>query len=61
MEPRRPKVDAVVLRFALGETFSPADFVTRSDGTVRLMPPLARRGCQLGHTPKMQNVLALAT
>jgi CRISPR-associated endonuclease Cas1 len=47
MEPRRPKVDAAVLAFALGETFNPADFVVRSDGTVRLMPQLARRVCQL--------------
>jgi CRISPR-associated endonuclease Cas1 len=47
MEPRRPRADAAVLAFALGETFSPADFVIRSDGTVRLMPQLARRGCQV--------------
>jgi CRISP-associated protein Cas1 len=47
MEPRRPKVDAAVLGFAMGETFSPADFVVRSDGTVRLAPQLARRACQL--------------
>jgi CRISPR-associated endonuclease Cas1 len=47
MEPRRPKVDAAVLGFVLTETFSPADFVIRSDGTVRLMAQLARRVCQL--------------
>jgi CRISP-associated protein Cas1 len=47
MEPHRPKVDRAVLAFALGETFSPADFVVRSDGTVRLAPELARRVCQL--------------
>jgi CRISPR-associated endonuclease Cas1 len=47
MEPSRPKVDAAVLRFALAETFSPADFVLRADGVVRLAPQLARRVCQL--------------
>jgi len=47
MEPNRPKVDAAVLGFALSETFSPADFVLRSDGVVRLAPQLARRVCQL--------------
>jgi CRISP-associated protein Cas1 len=47
MEPSRPKVDAAVLRFALTETFSPADFLLRSDGVVRLPPHLARRVCQL--------------
>jgi CRISPR-associated protein Cas1 len=50
MEPRRPKVDVAVLAFALRETFSPADFVIRSDGTVRLAPQLARRVCQLAAT-----------
>jgi CRISPR-associated endonuclease Cas1 len=47
MEPRRPKVDAAVLGFALSETLSGADFVIRSDGVVRLAPQLARRVCQL--------------
>jgi CRISPR-associated protein Cas1 len=47
MEPNRPKVDAVVLGFALSATFSGADFVIRSDGVVRLAPQLARRVCQL--------------
>jgi CRISPR/Cas system-associated endonuclease Cas1 len=47
MEPRRPKVDAAVLGFALSETFSGVDFVIRSDGVVRLTPQLARRVCQL--------------
>lgn len=46
MEPRRPRVDATVLGFALAETFSAADFVIRSDGVVRLAPQLARRVCQ---------------
>ncbi len=43
MEPLRPVVDAAVLRFALSETFSGADFVLRSDGVCRLNPQLARR------------------
>jgi CRISPR/Cas system-associated endonuclease Cas1 len=47
MEPRRPRVDAALLGFALAETFSPTDFVIRSDGVVRLAPQLARRVCQL--------------
>jgi CRISP-associated protein Cas1 len=32
MEPSRPTVDAAILRFALAETFSAADFVLRSAG-----------------------------
>jgi hypothetical protein len=49
MEPGRLKVDAAVLSFALTETFGPADFLVRSDGTLRLMPQLARRVCQLAN------------
>jgi CRISPR-associated protein Cas1 len=55
MEPNRPKVDAAVLRFALGETFSAADFVLRSDGVVRLAPQLARRVCQLAAHVSLDN------
>jgi CRISP-associated protein Cas1 len=47
MEPNRPRTDAAVLRFALSETFTGADFLLRSDGVVRLAPQLARRVCQL--------------
>ena len=47
MEPERPKVDAIILKLALGETFSGADFTLRSDGVVRLGPQLARRVCGL--------------
>lgn len=47
MEPRRPKVDAAVLGFAMAETFSGADFLIRSDGVLRLPPQLANRVCQL--------------
>ncbi|CAN5312852.1 hypothetical protein BH09PSE2_BH09PSE2_17780 [soil metagenome] len=43
MEPERPKVEAAVLRFALGEAFTGADFVITADGTCRLAPQLARR------------------
>lgn len=42
MEPFRPVVDRAVLEFALSETFSPKDFVLRSDGVCRLSPQLAR-------------------
>lgn len=42
MEPFRPAVDRAVLEFALSETFSPKDFVLRSDGVCRLSPQLAR-------------------
>jgi CRISPR/Cas system-associated endonuclease Cas1 len=47
MEPRRPKIDASILAFALSETWSGADFVIRSDEVVRLAPQLAKRVCQL--------------
>ena len=43
MEPERPNVDAAVLKFALAETFTGADFVIGDDGTCRLSPQLARR------------------
>jgi CRISPR-associated endonuclease Cas1 len=58
MEPYRPKVDAAVLKFAFNETFSPADFVLRSDGVVKLAPQLARRVGQLiGLVPQAQGML----
>jgi CRISP-associated protein Cas1 len=43
MEPERPKIDRVVLDFAKGTVFDPADFTIRSDGVVRLNPEMARR------------------
>ncbi|WP_156807871.1 CRISPR-associated endonuclease Cas1 [Henriciella marina] len=43
MEPLRPKVDAAVLEFALGDTFSPKDFVLRNDGVCRLSPTVTKR------------------
>jgi CRISPR-associated protein Cas1 len=42
MEPERPKVDRAVLDFLKATVFDPADFMTRSDGVVRLNPQLAR-------------------
>lgn len=42
MEPLRPKADAAVLQFAMGETFSPKDFILRNDGVCRLSPHLAK-------------------
>lgn len=42
MEPFRPVVDRAVLGFAQSESFSPKDFVLRSDGVCRLSPQLAR-------------------
>ncbi|WP_210484640.1 CRISPR-associated endonuclease Cas1 [Microvirga antarctica] len=42
MEPERPKVDRKVLDFVKSHVFSPADFVLRADGVVRLTPQLAR-------------------
>jgi CRISPR-associated endonuclease Cas1 len=43
LEPLRPVVDGIILRFVQGHTFSPADFTLASDGTCRLHPQLARR------------------
>ena len=48
MEPERPKVDAAILAFIAGQTFSGADFAIREDGVCRLSPQLARRVCALG-------------
>lgn len=47
MEPYRPEVDRAILKFALSEAFSAADFVLRKDGVCRLSPPLAARIVQL--------------
>jgi len=43
LEPLRPVVDAIILRFVQNQTFSPADFTLTSEGTCRLHPQLARR------------------
>ena len=42
MEPERPRVDAILLEFISGRTFSGADFVLGKDGVCRLSPQLAR-------------------
>jgi len=48
IEPRRPVVDAAVLKSALSTPFTGADFVLRSNGVCRLAPQLARRVASLG-------------
>ena len=50
MEPRRPAIDAAVLKFLGKEALSRADFVIRSDGVCRLAPQLARRLCQAAYS-----------
>lgn len=47
MEPLRPVLDAAILRFALAETFTGADFMLRPDGVCRLNQQLARRVAQI--------------
>lgn len=42
IEPKRPIVDAAVLRFLQARSFCAADFVIRRDGVCRLSPQLAR-------------------
>jgi CRISPR-associated endonuclease Cas1 len=43
MEPLRPPVDRMILKFVRTNTFSPADFVPTPTGVCRLHPQLARR------------------
>jgi CRISPR/Cas system-associated endonuclease Cas1 len=43
IEPERPIVDAAILPFLQGHSFSAADFVIRRDGVCRLSPQLARK------------------
>ena len=43
MEPRRPLVDAAILKFVANNVFSAADFTINDDGVCRLVPQLARR------------------
>ena len=47
MEPKRPGIDAAVLKFATAESFSAADFSITDAGVCRLAPQLARRVAQL--------------
>jgi CRISPR/Cas system-associated endonuclease Cas1 len=42
IETERPKLDAAVLTFIQGRSFSAADFILRPDGVCRLSPQLAR-------------------
>jgi CRISPR-associated protein Cas1 len=42
MEPLRPQVDRLVLKFVGSHTFTPADFVLTGQGVCRLHPQLAR-------------------
>ena len=43
MEPLRPKVDRVVLGFALSQVFTPQDFLLTERGGCRLHPSLTKR------------------
>ena len=47
IEPRRPVVDAAILKFVAANAFSGADFTIRTDGVCRLAPQLARRVAQV--------------
>lgn len=51
IEPRRPTVDAAVLKFVLGNQFRGSDFVVRPDGVCRLVPQLARAVAEHCWTP----------
>lgn len=42
MEPLRPKVDLLLLKFLINRKFSPADFICNEIGVCRLHPQLAR-------------------
>lgn len=42
MEPVRPIMDKHVLKFILGRTFTPDDFILNKDGVVRLHPQFSR-------------------
>ncbi|HEY1708263.1 MAG TPA: CRISPR-associated endonuclease Cas1 [Rhizomicrobium sp.] len=42
MEPWRPVVDGIVLKFSLGQTFSPGDFAINEQGGCRLNPNIAK-------------------
>jgi CRISPR-associated endonuclease Cas1 len=46
MEPERPRIDRAVLKFALSEKFTAADFILRQDGVCRLGPQLAGMVCK---------------
>ena len=48
MEPKRPKVDRIVLEFIKGHVFDPADYIIRTDGVCRLNPEMARYVASFG-------------
>jgi len=59
LEPLRPVVDGIILRFVQGQTFSPADFTLSSEGTCRLHPQLARRlVAEIGQIEGIASMLA---
>ncbi|MDQ3834543.1 MAG: CRISPR-associated endonuclease Cas1 [Actinomycetota bacterium] len=43
MEPLRPQVDRLALDLVLSHTFSPSEFILRTNGVCRLHPQLARK------------------
>ena len=47
IEPRRPMIDAVILKFVATNAFAAADFIITKDGVCRLSPQLARRAAAL--------------
>jgi CRISP-associated protein Cas1 len=47
MEPLRPRVDSLVLRFMRSHTFVPSDFAMGIHGVCRLHPQLARKVVRL--------------
>ena len=50
IEPRRPAVDAAILKFVAANSFSASDFAIRSDGVCRLAPQMAKRICEVANT-----------
>jgi CRISPR-associated endonuclease Cas1 len=62
MEPLRPQVDRLLLDLVRSHTFSPSDFILKTNGGCRLHPQLARQ--MSGLTVKdeaVQNVIARIT
>lgn len=59
IEPLRPVVDGIILRFVQDQIFAPADFTLSSEGTCRLHPQLARRVvAEIGQIEGIASVLA---
>lgn len=57
IEPRRPVVDAAVLRFVQKQEFTGADFSLRADGVCRVAPQLARAVTRIATTPEVHSYL----